>query len=471
MSDESSTPAVTPGFWRSVAQSLRGEDHDYTALPLNRAVVLLAVPMVLEMMMESLFAVADVFWVSKLGKEAVAVVGITESVMTLIYAVAIGISIAATAIVSRRIGEKEPELAAQAAGQIVVLGVVVSALIGVVLGWLAPDILRLMGAEEAVVRQGSDFARIMLGGNATVFLIFLINAIFRGAGDAVIAMRTLWLANGLNIALGPCFVFGWWIFPEMGVTGAAVATNIGRGVGVIYQLWHLAGHHSRIKVRREHFKPVREVIGTVLSKSGSGVAQFLISTTSWVGLFKILAMFGSTALAGYTIAIRIVTFALMPAWGLANAGATLVGQNLGAQKPERAEAAVWMATKFNVLVLSGVGLLFVVCSGPLIGFFNAEGEVLAFGTQSLWIVSLAFPLYAAGMCFEAAFNGSGDTWTPARLNFMCLWAGQIPIAWLLAETLGFGAVGAVISVPAAYSLLALWSWHLFRRGKWKTQKV
>lgn len=471
MSDESSSSVVNAGFWRSVAQSLRGEEHDYTALPLNRAVVLLAVPMVLEMMMESLFAVADVFWVSRLGKEAVAVVGITESVMTLIYAVAIGISIAATAIVSRRIGEKEPELAAQAAGQIVVLGVVVSVLIGVVLGWLAPDILRLMGAEEAVVRLGGDFARIMLGGNATVFLIFLINAIFRGAGDAVIAMRTLWLANGLNIVLGPCFVFGWWIFPEMGVTGAAVATNIGRGVGVIYQLWHLAGHHSRIKVRREHFKPVREVIGTVLSKSGSGVAQFLISTTSWVGLFKILAMFGSTALAGYTIAIRIVTFALMPAWGLANAGATLVGQNLGAQKPERAEAAVWMATKFNVLVLSGVGVLFVVCAGPLIGFFNAEGQVLAFGTQSLWIVSLAFPLYAAGMCFEAAFNGSGDTWTPARLNFMCLWAGQIPIAWLLSKTLGFGAVGAVISVPVAYSLLAMWSWHLFRRGKWKTQKV
>ncbi len=459
MSDESSSSVVSAGFWRSVAQSLRGEEHDYTALPLNRAVVLLAVPMVLEMMMESLFAVADVFWVSRLGKEAVAVVGITESVMTLIYAVAIGISIAATAIVSRRIGEKEPELAAQAAGQIVVLG------------WLAPDILRLMGAEEAVVRLGGDFARIMLGGNATVFLIFLINAIFRGAGDAVIAMRTLWLANGLNIVLGPCFVFGWWIFPEMGVTGAAVATNIGRGVGVIYQLWHLAGHHSRIKVRREHFKPVREVIGTVLSKSGSGVAQFLISTTSWVGLFKILAMFGSTALAGYTIAIRIVTFALMPAWGLANAGATLVGQNLGAQKPERAEAAVWMATKFNVLVLSGVGVLFVVCAGPLIGFFNAEGQVLTFGTQSLWIVSLAFPLYAAGMCFEAAFNGSGDTWTPARLNFMCLWAGQIPIAWLLSKTLGFGAVGAVISVPVAYSLLAMWSWHLFRRGKWKTQKV
>lgn len=468
-SDVPTPPAQS--FWRSVAQSLRGEEHDYTALPLNRAVVLLAVPMVLEMMMESLFAVADVFWVSRLGKEAVAVVGITESVMTLIYAVAIGISIAATAIVSRRIGKKEPELAAQASGQIVVLGVIVSAVIGVVLGTFAPDILRLMGAEEAVVRTGSDFARIMLGGNATVFLIFLINAIFRGAGDAVIAMRTLWLANGLNIVLGPCFVFGWWIFPELGVTGAAVATNIGRGVGVIYQLWHLAGHHSRIKVRREHFKPVREVIGTVLSKSGSGVAQFLISTTSWVGLFKILAMFGSTALAGYTIAIRIVSFALMPAWGLANAGATLVGQNLGARKPERAEAAVWIATKFNVLVLGVVGFLFVTCAGPLMRFFNADGEVLAFGTQSLWIVSLALPLYAAGMCFEAAFNGSGDTWTPARLNFLCLWAGQIPVAWLLSETFGFGAVGAVISVPAAYSLLALWSWWLFRRGKWKAQKL
>lgn len=470
MSGEASTPPADT-FWRSVAQSLRGEEHDYTTLPLNRALLLLAVPMVLEMVMESLFAVADVFWVSHLGKEAVAVVGITESVMTLIYAVAIGISIAATAIVSRRIGEKEPELAAQAAGQIVVLGVLVSASIGVVLGIFAPDILRLMGAEEKVVTMGADFARIMLGGNATVFLIFLINAIFRGAGDAVIAMRTLWLANALNIALGPCFVFGWWIFPEMGVTGAAVATNIGRGVGVIYQLWHLAGHHSRVKVRWEHFKPIREVIGAVLSKSGSGVAQFLISTTSWVGLFKILAMFGSTALAGYTIAIRLLVFALMPAWGLANAGATLVGQNLGARKPERAEAAVWIATRLNTLVLGVIGLVFILFSGPLIRLFTTEPDVLAFGTQALWIVSLAFPLYAAGMCFESAFNGAGDTWTPARLNFICLWVLQIPIALLLANSFGLGATGVVISVPAGYSLLTLWSWLLFRRGRWKAQKV
>jgi putative MATE family efflux protein len=476
MSDRS--PTETPAasheivpFWRSVRQSLRGEDHDYTTLPLNRAVILLAVPMVLEMVMESLFAVVDVFWVSRLGSDAVAVIGITESIMTLIYAVAIGISIAATAIVARRIGEKQPELAAQAAGQILLLGVLMASGIGILLGWLAPDILKAMGATPQVVALGSDFARIMLGGNATVFLIFLINAVFRGAGDAVIAMRTLWLANALNIALGPCFIFGWWIFPEMGVTGAAVATNIGRGIGVLYQLWHLAGHRSRVRVRRHHLKPVREDIMAIMTTAGSGIAQLLISMSSWVGLFKILAMFGSTALAGYTIAIRIVTFALMPAWGLANAGSTLVGQNLGALKPDRAEAAVWMATKLNVLVLGVVGLVFALLAKPLIGLFTQEPEVLAFGTQALWIVCLAFPLYAAGMCFEAAFNGAGDTWTPARLNLYCLWLGQIPIAWVLSKPLGLGPLGVFISVPVSFTLLTIWSAVLFRRGKWKLKKV
>jgi putative MATE family efflux protein len=255
------------------------------------------------------------------------------------------------------------------------------------------------------------------------------------------------------------------------VTGAAVATNIGRGVGVLYQLWHLAGHHSRVKVRWEHLRPARAVIGAVLEKSGSGIAQLLISTTSWVGLFKILALSGSTALAGYTIAIRVVVFALMPAWGLANAGATLVGQNLGAGKPERAEDAVWIATRLNTIVLGIIGVVFIAFAAPLIGLFTTEPDVRAFGTQALWIVSLAFPLYAAGMCFESAFNGAGDTWTPARLNFMCLWLLQIPLAWLLAQTFRLGAVGAVISVPAAFTALTLWSWLLFRRGKWKEQKV
>lgn len=458
-------------FWRSVGQALRGEHHDYTAERLNRSVFLLAVPMVLEMVMESLFAVADVFWVSRLGKEAVAVVGITESIMTLIYAVAIGISIAATATVARRIGENDPERAAHAAGQIVLLGLGVSAAIGVVLGWFAPQILRAIGAGEEIVVLGSDFARVMLGGNVTVFLIFLINAIFRGAGDAVIAMRTLWLANALNIALGPCFIFGWGPFPEMGVTGAAVATNIGRGVGVLYQLWHLAGFHSRVRVRWRHLRPEAETLTGILRTAGSGIVQLLISTTSWVGLFKILALFGSTALAGYTIAIRIVVFALMPAWGLANAGATLVGQNLGAEKPERAEAAVWIATRINALFLGGVGVLFIIFAAPLARIFSPEPEVLAYATQALWIVSLALPLYAAGMCLEGAFNGAGDTWTPARLNFACLWAFQIPFALLLAHTFRLGPLGVFISVPAAFTLLTLWSLALFRRGRWKLKRV
>ena len=458
-------------FWRSVVQALRGEEHDYTSLPLNRAVVLLAVPMVLEMIMESLFAVADVFWVSHLGKDAVAVIGLTESIMTLIYSVAIGMSIAATAIVARRIGEKQHALACQAAGQIVVLGVLMASALGIVLGFFAPDILRLMGAEPAIVTLGSNFARLMLGGNITVFLIFMINAIFRGAGDAVIAMRTLWLANILNILLGPCFIFGWWIFPEMGVTGAAVATNIGRGVGVLYQLWHLAGHKSRIRVQLPHLKPVYEDMKAIMTTAGSGIIQFLISTTSWIGLFKILAMFGSAALAGYTIAIRIIMFALMPAWGLSNAGATLVGQNLGAEKPDRAEAAVWMATRFNVMVLGLVGVIFIAFAGPLISLFAHEPDVLAYGKQALWVVSLGLPMFAAGMCFESAFNGAGDTWTPARLNLFCLWLAQIPLAWLLSGPLGFGPTGVFISVPAGFTLLTLSSAVLFRRGKWKLKKV
>ncbi|GFE78884.1 MATE family efflux transporter [Steroidobacter agaridevorans] len=458
-------------FWQVVRLSLKGQHLDYTAVPLNRAVLLLAVPMVLEMIMESLFAVVDVFWVSRLGSDAIAVVGLTESIMTLIYAVAIGISIAATAIVSRRIGEKDPERAAQAAGQIVLLGVTVSAAIGLVLSYFASDILRLMGASDSVVALGTDFARVMLGCNVTVFMIFLINAIFRGAGDAVLAMRTLWLANALNIVLGPFFIFGWGPFPELGVTGAAVATNIGRGVGVLYQLWHLAGFHSRVQVRMRHLKPVWLDLRAIMNTASTGIAQLLIGTTSWVGLFKILAAFGSAALAGYTIAMRIVMFALMPAWGLANAGATLVGQNLGAGKPDRAEQAIWIATRFNVIFLGVVGLLFVLGSGPLVRLFTDDPPVLEHGIRALWIVSLAFPLYAAGMCLEAAFNGAGDTWTPTRLNFFCFWLGQIPLAWLLADFFAMGPLGVFIAVPIAFSVLALWSLVLFRRGRWKQQQV
>ncbi|HKE95181.1 MAG TPA: MATE family efflux transporter [Povalibacter sp.] len=464
-------PSGATGFWSVVGQALRGEHHDYTAESLNRAVLLLAVPMVLEMIMESLFAVVDVFWVSRLGRDAVAVIGLTESVMSLVYAVAIGTSFAATAIVARRIGEKDPERASQAAAQIVMLGITMSAGLGIVLGFFAPDILRLMGASDSVIALGTNFARLMLGCNVTVFMIFLINAVFRGAGDAVLAMRTLWLANGLNIVLGPCFIFGWGPFPELGVTGAAIATNIGRGTGVLYQLWHLAGHHSRVRVRARHFRPAFDVMRGILSTAGNGIAQLLINTTSWVGLFKILALFGSAALAGYTIAIRIVIFALMPAWGLSNAGATLVGQNLGAAKPERAEAAVRIATKFNMLFLGIVGVLFVLCAQPLVRLFTHDAEVLAHAARALWIVSLAFPLYAAGMCLEAAFNGAGDTWTPTRLNFFCFWLGQVPLAWLLAHTFNLGPTGVFIAVPISFSALAAWSAVLFRRGKWKEKRV
>lgn len=467
---ETSAPPE-PSFWRIVAQSLRGEHHDFTAVSLNKAVLLLAVPMVLEMIMESLFAVVDVFWVSRLGSEAIAVVGLTESIMTLIYAVAIGLSIAGTAIVARRIGEKDPERAAQAAGQIIVLGVAVSAAIGLLLGFFVVDIFRLMGASEAVIARGADFARIMLGCNATVFLIFLINAIFRGAGDAVLAMRTLWLANALNIVLGPCFIFGWGPFPEMGVTGAAVATNIGRGIGVLYQLWHLAGFHSRVRVRLRHLKPVMEDVKVIMSTAWSGMAQMLIGTTSWVGLFTILATFGSIALAAYTIAMRVIMFALLPAFGLANAGATLVGQNLGAGKPARSEEAVWIALRYNVIFLGIVGVLFVVFSGSIVGLFTTDPEVLAQGSQALWVISLALPLYAAGMSFGAAFNGAGDTWTPTRVNFYCLWLGQVPVAWLLATALKLGPLGVYVAVLLSFSALALSSGVLFRRGRWKAQRI
>lgn len=462
---------ASASFWRIVWLAIKGAHHDYTALPLKRAVLFLAVPMVLEMSMESLFAVVDVFWVSHLGSNAIAVVGITESIMSLIYAVAIGISFAATAIVARRIGEKNPVLAAQAAGQILVLGVMLAAALGIVLGFFAGDILHLMGASPEIVTLGTGYARVMLGGNITVFMIFLINAIFRGAGDAVIAMRTLWLANGLNIVLGPCFIFGWGPFPELGMIGAAVATNIGRGTGVLYQLWHLTGRPGRVRVHLADLRPQRDVLHTILKTSGNGIAQLLIATTSWVGLFKIMAIFGSPVLAGYTIAIRVVLFALMPAWGLANAGATLVGQNLGAKQPDRAEQAIRIAARYNVMFLGTVGLLFFIFARPIVSLFTTDPVVSIEALRSLWLVSLALPIFAAGMCYEAAFNGSGDTWTPTRLNFFCFWLGQIPLAWILAVPVGLGSLGVYIAVPVSFSVLAFWSAYLFRRGHWKEQKV
>jgi putative MATE family efflux protein len=463
--------AESVSFWRIVVQSLKGEHHDYTSEHLNRAVLLLAIPMVLEMLMESLFAVADVFWVSHLGRDAVAIVGITESIMTIIYAVAIGISMAATALVARRIGEKDPERAAHASGQVLLLGGAISAALGIVLGAFAPDILRMMGGSDSLVAAGTHFTRIMLGGNISLFLLILVNAAFRGAGNAVIAMRTLWLANAINILLGPCFIFGWGPFPQMGVTGAAIATNIGRGIGVIYQVWHLLGHYSKLHVHLRHLWPDRAVITSVCRMAWSGVAQFLISTTSWIGLIKILSLFGNAALAGYTISVRVVLFALLPAWGLSNAGATLVGQNLGAKKPGRAESSVWIATGYNTVFLGIVGILFVAFATPIISLFTSDPDVLSHGSTALWIVGLGFPLYAAGMCMTSAFNGAGDTWTPTWLNFFCFWLCEIPLGWLLATQLGFGPTGVFIAIPIAFSILAIVSMFLFRRGRWKATSI
>ncbi|HEY1763421.1 MAG TPA: MATE family efflux transporter [Opitutaceae bacterium] len=472
-SDGAAEPDASESYsvLQCILHAFKGEHHDYTTAPLQRGVILLAVPMVMEMLMESLFAVADVFWVSHLGKEAVAVIGLTESVMTLIYALAMGLAIAAAAVVARRIGEGRPDQASVAAGQTILLGVAVAALTGVALGLLSRSILEGMGADAATVRQGVNFTRIMLGGNVTVFLIFLINAIFRGAGDPVFSMRTLWLANGLNILLGPCFIFGLGPFPRLGIVGAAVATNFGRGMGVIYQLWHLAGGRGRITVKIRNLRPDFPAMAAVIRPAWSGVAQFLISTTSWIGLFKILALFGSTALAGYTIAIRVVIAAILPAWGLANAAATLVGQNLGAKQPERAEQAVRIAVRSNLVFLGSIGLIFLCCAPWIVRAFTSDPPVYANGVLAMRIVSLGFPLYAAGMCYQGAFNGAGDTWTPTRINFYFQWLGQVPLAWAFSRAIGLGPYGVYLAVPLSFGGLALSSSVLFNRGDWKKKML
>jgi putative MATE family efflux protein len=467
-------PLRASGGFRALLRDLRtalaGGRHDYTQERIQRAILLLAIPMVLEMVMESIFAVVDIYWVSHLGPDAIAVVGITESMMTIIYAVAMGLSIAASAVVARRIGEKDPDGAAVAAIQVIALGVGCAAVLGVVGAILAPHLLQVMGASPGVIAHGG-FTRVMLGGNATVFLIFLINAVFRGAGDAAIAMRTLWLANLLNIVLGPCFVFGLGPFPELGVTGAAVATNTGRGVGVIYQLFALARAAGHLRIGRRHLRIDRAVMRDIVRIASNGIGQLLINTTSWVVLMRILAPFGSVALAGYAVTMRIVIFAILPAWGLSNAAATLVGQNLGAKRPDRAEQAVWTAARYNLYFLGGVGVVFVVFAGPIVELFPGGAEMQAFGTTALRIIGLGFPFYAYGLVLSSAFNGAGDTRTPTLMNLFCFWLWEIPLAWVLAHPVGLGAHGVVIAVAVAFSTLAVVSVIMFRRGHWKSKRV
>ena len=458
-------------YWSLFREAVRGSDRDYTVGPVGAALVMLSVPMVLEMAMESLFAVVDVFFVSRVSADAVATVGVTESLLTIVYTVALGLGIGATAVVARRIGEKDDEGAAQAAAQSIALGLILSVAVGVAGTVYAEQLMRAMGATPSMISSSLGYTRVMFAGNATVTLLFLINAIFRGAGDPAIAMRMLWVSNAINIVLDPILIFGFGPIPAMGVTGAAIATNIGRGTAVITQLWMLGSGRSRVHLRRRHLELVPVVMWNVCRLSGSGFLQVLIDTSSYVGLVRVIATFGSDVLAGYTIGIRTVIFAILPAWGLANAAATMVGQALGAAKPDRAEEAVWTAGKYNAIVLGIVGLVFLVFAPQITALYTSDPRVAPYATSCLRIVSTGFVFFAYGLVFTQSFNGSGDTWTPTWINLGCFWVFQIPLAWLLAIRLEMGPEGVFIAMTVAFSLLAVISGVIFRRGTWKQSAV
>jgi putative MATE family efflux protein len=457
-------------MWADLRLAARGTRHDYTAGPIGRAIFLLAVPMVLEMVMESIFAVVDVFWVAKLGAAAVATVGLTESLMSIVYTLAFGLAIGATATVARRIGEKNPDGAANAAVQAIALGVMISGALGCAAAVFAPALLRAMGATPDVLEHAM-FARVMLGGSSSVFLLFVINAVFRGAGDAAIAMRTLWIANAINIVLGPLLIFGIGPFPRLGVTGAAIATTIGRGTGAIIAASRLYKGSGHIAVHREHLRVDFGAMGRLARMCAVGTFQIFLGTTAWIGLIRILATFGAVAVAGYTIAIRIVIFALLPAFGLTNAAATMVGQSLGARDPDRAERAVWTASRYNLAFLGVLGVLFVAFAPAIIGAFTADAEVARVAVLGLRIIAAGFPMYAFGMTLTQSFNGAGDTWTPTWINMGVFWLFEIPMAWLLAHKTALAFRGPFLAVAIAYSVLAAVAALIFRQGRWKTKAV
>lgn len=459
------------GLWKDIRAALAGEEFDYTEAPLNRAIVLLAVPMVLEMCMESLFGIVDIFWVARLGADAAAAVGVTESLMTILYAVAAGIGLATTAMVSRRIGEKDVEGAEKAAVQAIVLGVLASAAIAAPGVWYAEDLLKMMGADARVVAGGVAYTKWILGSSVTIMLLFLFNAVFRGAGDAAIAMRVLWVANGVNLVLDPLLIFGFGPVPAMGVTGAAVATIIGRSLGVVMQVAILTGVTSRIRLRRRHWRVDWPVLRRLARVSSTGMLQFIIANASWIALVRIIGQSGAAALAGYTVAIRIVIFTVLPSWGLSNAAATLVGQNLGAKHPERAESAVYRTGLYNVGFLGLVGLAFALMPEALVRIFTVEPEVVRFGAECLRIISYGYLFYGMGMVLVQAFNGAGDTTTPTIINLGIYWAFQIPVAWWMSMHLGMGARGAFWAIPIAESALTLVGWWVFRKGRWKRQVI
>ena len=459
-------------FFSLLKQSIRGGEHDYTQGSIRVAIILLAIPMILELSLESVFAVVDIFFVGKLGPSAIATVGLTESVITIVYSIAIGLSTAATAVVARRIGEKDPDAAAHAGMQSLLIAIITTVVISIAGIVFAADILRLMGAQPDVVRDGAIFTRIMLGGSVVIMLLFLINGIFRGAGNAAIAMRSLWLASLLNIILCPLLIYGIGPWDGWGLKGAAIATTIGRGMGVLYQCYHLFKGKGIIKVKRSHFKWDPPLIKTLIEVAWPATFQFIIASGSWIVLAKLVADTGGTdASAGYQIAIRNVVFFILPAWGLSNAAATLVGQNLGAKEPVRAERSVLLTAKYNAIFMSGVVLLFLFFASPIISVFTKDPEVHRHATISLQIVGAGFIFYGIGMVMIQALNGAGDTKTPTWINFIGFWLLQIPLAYVLAKTFKLGPLGAFIAIPIAETAIALAAWYFFKKGKWKEVKI
>jgi putative MATE family efflux protein len=463
--------AVDNSFSSILKEAIRGSQRDFTVGSIGIGLFILSVPMVVEMFAESLFAVVDIFFVAHLGADAVAVVGLTESMMALVYAIAFGLAIGASATVARRIGEKDPEGAALTATHVIYLGLGVSLIMGAIFVALAPQILTVLGASANVVELGTPFMQIMLGGNVVVVFLFLLNAIFRGAGDAAIAMRVLWLANGLNMVLSPCFIFGVAFFPKLGVTGAAVGTTMGRGVGVLFAFWYLFRGEKRFQIHSEHWRLNLGRLWRLARLSSTALLQMLVSTLSWSVLVRVVAGFGSEAIAGYVVCMRIVIFALLPALGLSNAAATLVGQNLGAGKPERSESAVWKAAFYNAVFYLCVGMVLLIFAHALVSFFTSEPAVLEYGATGLHIVAFGFVFYGVGMVMETAFNGAGDTWTPTYINFFIFWIFEVPLAYLLAYTFDLGPNGVFWAITIAFSALAVVAGLFFKRSKWKDKKV
>ncbi len=471
MSPNQSTWIRISSVYMFIKNAVKGGEHDFTSGSIRNSVIILAIPMILEMMMESVFAVVDIFFVGKLGKDAVSTVGLTESVLTLIYSVAIGLSMAATAMVSRRIGEKNFQEAGKAGMQAIILALIIILMISFTGVFFARNILQLMGAPPEVLAIGVSYAQIMFGSSMVIILLFLINGIFRGAGDASIAMRSLWIANLSNIILCPLLIYGIGGWEGLGLTGAALATATGRGIGVCYQLFNLFSGKRIIKITAEHLKPDWSVIRSLWNLSWTATIQFLIASASWIVLARMMTRFGSAAIAGYTVAIRIVMFFMLPAWGMSNAAATLVGQNLGAQQPDRAEQSVWKTAKYNAIFMSIVSVLFLLGSGPIVSLLNNDPEVTAVATNALKIISLGYIFYGVGMVITSSFNGAGDTKTPTYINLFGFWAFQIPLAYLLAVSLRQGPEGIFFAIIIAESLITVTGIILFRKGHWKSVKL